>query len=64
VNDKKWWFVFNPYDSKCPTVRHGTFESAQVECKHVCELTGNEVHVLECVGTFYPPCGPIWKVRQ
>ena len=52
---KQWWVVFNPYEGKAPTVRHETEEEAQYEAQRICAIERKKVHVLELVGTAYPP---------
>ena len=56
---EKWWMVYNPYpNGKKPVYRHGTFESARVECVRVANLNQQKCHVLEKVFTATPTPKP------
>jgi hypothetical protein len=54
-----WYMVLNPYPTgQKPTVRHETFEEAQREALRLSEATTQKMHVLQLVGTAYPPSTP------
>jgi hypothetical protein len=63
---KTWWFVFNPYSAKVPTVRHELLSDAIAEAERICRLESVKVHVLKCEGTWFPPQAPQprWENRR
>ena len=62
-----WYVVFNPYPrGKKPMVRHESLEEAKAEAMRVCDRERCKVHVLQLIGTAYPPEQPkaFWQNRS